>query len=136
MSVRIGEVPSVGHAIAMHVQASSAGVELTCDPTFTLTPTEARNFAALLVRSADEVERMRRTGVESIEYVERVEYITPLRQPITAGDHAVSIELVQVDPNKLHRAVCTCGLGSMGSFQESDAIDARERHLRDIESRA
>lgn len=46
----------------MHVQASRAGVELRCDPRFTLSPTEARNAAALLVRGAEEVELMRNRG--------------------------------------------------------------------------
>jgi hypothetical protein len=62
MSVRIGEVrpelPNPSHA-AIHVQASRAGVELLTSLNLTLQPVEARNYAALLVRAADEVERMR-----------------------------------------------------------------------------
>ncbi len=42
-----------------HVSASGGGVEILSEPNFTLQPVEARNYAALLVRSADEVERMR-----------------------------------------------------------------------------
>jgi len=41
------------------VHASRAGVELHADSAITLQPIEARNYAALLVRAADEVERMR-----------------------------------------------------------------------------
>ena len=62
MSVRIGEVrpehPNPLQA-AIHVQASRAGVELLTSINLTLQPVEARNYAALLVRAADEVERMR-----------------------------------------------------------------------------
>jgi len=60
MSVRIGEVSPENIAqAAVHVHASRAGVELHADPDVTLEPIQARNFAALLVRGADEVERMR-----------------------------------------------------------------------------
>lgn len=68
MSVRIGEVnPRVipdaitdGKIAAdVIVQASRAGVELHTEPKLTLDPIQARNYAALLVRGADEVERMR-----------------------------------------------------------------------------
>jgi len=69
MSVRIGEVkpehPNPNSA-AVHVQASRAGVELHSDPTMTLDPIEARNYAALLVRAADEVERMRVRGTDHV----------------------------------------------------------------------
>jgi len=41
------------------VHASRGGVELLSDPRVTLEPIAARNYAALLVRAADEVERMR-----------------------------------------------------------------------------
>ena len=62
MSVRIGEVrpenPNPLQA-AIHVHASRAGVELLTSLNLTLQPVEARNYAALLVRAADEVERMR-----------------------------------------------------------------------------
>ena len=63
MSVRIGEVnPDLGkeNRATVHVKASRAGVELHSDPLITLEPTQARNYAALLVRAADEVERMRK----------------------------------------------------------------------------
>lgn len=65
MSVRIGEVnPRVTHGQVVItadvlVSASRAGVELHSDPQITLDPVQARNFAALLIRGADEVERMR-----------------------------------------------------------------------------
>lgn len=60
MSMRIGDVrPETISKAAAHVWASRAGVELHTDPEVTLDPGEARNFAALLVRGADEVERMR-----------------------------------------------------------------------------
>jgi hypothetical protein len=63
MSVRIGEVrPEHSDPLqkaAVHVQASRAGVELLTSMHLTLQPVEARNYAALLVRGADEVERMR-----------------------------------------------------------------------------
>lgn len=62
MSVRIGDVKPENqnpHHAAVHVQASRAGVELHANPEATLEPVEARNYAALLVRAADEVERMR-----------------------------------------------------------------------------
>lgn len=68
MSVRIGEVNprSMPDAITdsrieadVIVQASRAGVELYSAPKLTLDPIQARNYAALLVRGADEVERMR-----------------------------------------------------------------------------
>jgi hypothetical protein len=68
MSVRIGEVnPRVipdaisdGKIAAdAIVLASRAGVEVYAEPKLTLDPIPARNYAALLVRAADEVERMR-----------------------------------------------------------------------------
>lgn len=61
MSVRIGEVPGppTSDDPAVHVHASRAGVELLSNPSATLEPVVARNYAALLVRAADEVERMR-----------------------------------------------------------------------------
>lgn len=64
MSVRIGEVkPGIESTkAAVHVHASRGGIELHSDPRVTLDPVEARNFAALLVRASDEVERMRATS--------------------------------------------------------------------------
>jgi hypothetical protein len=61
VSACIGEVPGQPHQAdpAVHVHASRAGVELLSDPRITLEPIAARNYAALLVRAADEVERMR-----------------------------------------------------------------------------
>ena len=65
MSVRIGEVnPRATHGQVtitadVLVHASRAGVELDSESKFTLDPVQARNYAALLVRAADEVERMR-----------------------------------------------------------------------------
>jgi len=61
MSARIGEVPGlpISDDPAVHVHASRGGVELLSDPRVTLEPIAARNYAALLVRAADEVERMR-----------------------------------------------------------------------------
>jgi hypothetical protein len=61
MSARIGEVPGPPYKAdpAVHVSASRGGVELLSDPRITLEPIAARNYAALLVRGADEVERMR-----------------------------------------------------------------------------
>jgi hypothetical protein len=61
MSARIGEVPGppTSDDPAVHVHASRAGVELLSNPRITLEPIAARNYAALLVRGADEVERMR-----------------------------------------------------------------------------
>jgi deoxyadenosine/deoxycytidine kinase len=41
------------------VQASRGGVELHSVSRLTLDPAQARNYAALLVRAADETERMR-----------------------------------------------------------------------------
>lgn len=62
MSVRIGEVlPQVDQA-AVFVHASTAGVELRSETSVTLDPVQARNYAALILRGADEVERMRRSG--------------------------------------------------------------------------
>lgn len=60
MSVRIGEVldPTKAQVVA-HVGASTAGVEVNTEARLTFDPVEARNYAALLVRAADEVERMR-----------------------------------------------------------------------------
>ncbi len=61
MSARIGEVPGppTSDNPAVYVHASRAGVELLSDPRITLEPIAARNYAALIVRGADEVERMR-----------------------------------------------------------------------------
>jgi hypothetical protein len=66
MSVRIGEVPVVGSQDgAAHALASRGGVELSVSSDgesseeVTLEPVQARNYAALLVRAANEVERMR-----------------------------------------------------------------------------
>ena len=62
MSVRIGDVKPENpnpHRAAIHVHASRGGVELLSDPRVTLEPVEARNYAALLIRAADEAERMR-----------------------------------------------------------------------------
>jgi hypothetical protein len=71
MSARIGEVISVHQADpAVHVSASRGGVELLSDPRVTLEPIHARNFAALLVRGADEVERMRARSDAAFEHVE------------------------------------------------------------------
>jgi hypothetical protein len=61
MSVRIGDVkpdPMTQNAGAF-VSASRGGVEIASALTLHLQPVEARNYAALLVRAADEVERMR-----------------------------------------------------------------------------
>lgn len=60
MSVRIGDVrePTGEHLITI-VSASSAGVEVNTEARLTYKPVDARNYAALLVRAADEVERMR-----------------------------------------------------------------------------
>lgn len=63
MSVRIGEI----HAIAYEsraddrvvVHASRSSVEIHTISHLFLEPVEARNLAALLVRAADEAERMR-----------------------------------------------------------------------------
>jgi hypothetical protein len=60
MSVRIGEMNRSDGKILSYVHASLGGVELTSDERFTLEPVAARNGAAVLVRAADEVERMRR----------------------------------------------------------------------------
>lgn len=67
MSVRIGEVLHSSQAaaefrgkVATHVHASTDGVELSSDALTVLDPTQARNYAALLVRGANEVERMRK----------------------------------------------------------------------------
>jgi hypothetical protein len=62
MSAIIGTVPPIEVTYpdkGAVVYASLGGVELHCDDKFTLDPIQARNFAALLVRAADEVERMR-----------------------------------------------------------------------------
>jgi len=61
MSVRIGEVGKglATNTVAAIVSASSAGVELANDARTVLSPVEARNYAALLVRAAEEVEHMR-----------------------------------------------------------------------------
>ncbi len=70
MSVHIGEVdqdPLIPGSAAVHVSSSRSGVEILTEKTLTLQPTYARNYAALLVRAADEVERMRRTGIYSVE---------------------------------------------------------------------
>jgi hypothetical protein len=62
MSKRIGEVnPTAGANADVHVWASRGGVELKSEIDFTLEPATARDYAALLVRAADEVERMRAT---------------------------------------------------------------------------
>jgi hypothetical protein len=59
MSTRIGVVPDVHNSEAIHVLASRGGVELyQTYHTHTLTPIEARNYAALLVRASEEAERM------------------------------------------------------------------------------
>jgi hypothetical protein len=65
MSVRIGEVPSsrIAHAPHVHVWASTGGVEIHSDKSFTLDGTQARNFAALLERAADEVARLRSSSL-------------------------------------------------------------------------
>lgn len=61
MSVQIGSIGGelVNNTAKVHVWASIGGVEIHADPEFTLQPTEARNFAALLERACDEVGRMR-----------------------------------------------------------------------------
>lgn len=64
MSVRIGEVNPQGANADVHVWASRGGVELHTEPNLSLEPTQARNYAALLVRAADEVERMRAKSEE------------------------------------------------------------------------
>lgn len=58
MSVRIGDVVLVEDAVT-HVAASTAGVEVRTEPRITYDPISARNYAALLVRAADECEHMR-----------------------------------------------------------------------------
>jgi hypothetical protein len=62
VSVRIGEVQSCtdpGGQPAAYISASTGGVEVFSDERITIDPVQARNYAALLVRAADEVERMR-----------------------------------------------------------------------------
>lgn len=61
MSVRIGEIPHphLSNQPRAIVSASCGGVELLVDERLSLDPVDARNFAALLVRAADEVQRMR-----------------------------------------------------------------------------
>jgi hypothetical protein len=61
MSARIGEVPGLENP-RVHVAASRGGVELLSDERISLEPIEARNYAALLIRAAEEVERMRTSG--------------------------------------------------------------------------
>lgn len=73
MSVRIGEVnPRVMHGQVVItadvlVSASRAGVEVDSESKFTLDPVQARNYAALLIRGADEVERMRNRVPDVVE---------------------------------------------------------------------
>jgi hypothetical protein len=57
VSVFIGAIDTA--ATAHTVWASKGGVETHLPPEDSLTPTQARNLAALLVRGAEEVERMR-----------------------------------------------------------------------------
>jgi hypothetical protein len=66
MSVRIGQVPVIGtQEGAAYVLASRGGVELSVSSDgessedVSLEPVQARNYAAQIVRAADEVERMR-----------------------------------------------------------------------------
>jgi len=61
VSVRIGEINPDPRPVDadVHVAASRAGVEVLSNPRLTIEPAQARNYAALLVRGADEVERMR-----------------------------------------------------------------------------
>jgi len=62
MSARIGEIYAPSGLVLARVLASLGGVEVKGDVPndYTVQPIEARNAAALLVRAADEVERMRR----------------------------------------------------------------------------
>lgn len=63
MSARIGEIKLVEDVVT-HVSASRAGVEVLTEARLTYDPINARNYAALLVRAADEAERMRKHHVE------------------------------------------------------------------------
>ena len=60
MSALIGKLHSASGQLIAEVWASRANVEIevTC-PQLGVTPIVARNFAALLVRASEEVERMR-----------------------------------------------------------------------------
>lgn len=63
MSIRIGAV-RLRHdtdEAAVHVLASSAGVEIHSDPLMTLSPGEAREYAAFLVGGASWVDSTRRS---------------------------------------------------------------------------
>jgi hypothetical protein len=59
VSAHIGEVRKGATLIFCRVFASTEGVEVDGEHYYVLTPCDARNLAALLVRGADEVERMR-----------------------------------------------------------------------------
>jgi hypothetical protein len=71
MSVLIGHIPP-GRGLNQNpntvIYASRGGVELHCDPQSNLDPCDARTYAALLVRAADEVDQMR--GVAQIHPTE------------------------------------------------------------------
>lgn len=66
--VRIGEVGPWGKdgSVKANVLASVGGVEIMSDSPLTLDPVQARNYAALLVRGAQECERMRRQAERQV----------------------------------------------------------------------
>lgn len=84
MSARIGEVHRGDGRVLSYVHASLGGVEMTSDEKFSMEPVEARNAAALIVRAADEVERMRRRDGK-----DDAPGLTPSAPPIYLGQRVV-----------------------------------------------
>jgi hypothetical protein len=92
MSALIGEIKRGDGTAVGYVHASLGGVELHNDPEYTLTPIEARNAATLLVRGADEVERMRlrRAGSEPLS----VDELTTKQRVLDAQDREIGQQIV------------------------------------------
>lgn len=58
MSTRVGQFQK--NSYAGFVMASKTGVDVVSNDAFTMQPEEARSLAAILLRAADEVERVRK----------------------------------------------------------------------------
>lgn len=87
MSARIGEIHRGDGRVLSYVHASLGGVEMTSDEKFSMEPVEARNAAALIVRAADEVERIRRRDHPGL--FPDAPGLTPSAPPIYLGQRVV-----------------------------------------------
>jgi hypothetical protein len=94
VSARIGEIHAPSGLVLARVLASLGGVEVKGDVPndYTVQPIEARNAAALLVRAADEVERMRHPEVSTSVAYETDFAVDPVKYPRVSSAHSLLAE--------------------------------------------